>query len=137
MTITCDTVSDLKQAATSLLATYPGYRVFAFFGKMGAGKTTLIKAICLELGVADIVQSPSFAIINEYKTQSGESVFHFDFYRIKKLEEIFDIGYEEYIYSGAYCFVEWPELMEELLPEEVVKVTIDVDEGTGGRSIRF
>ena len=97
----------------------------------------MIKAICRELGVADIVQSPSFAIINEYKRTSGESVFHFDFYRIKKLEEVFDLGYEEYLYSGSYCFIEWPELMEGLLPEEVIKVRIEVDENDGTRLIVF
>ena len=104
---------------------------------MGAGKTTLIKVLCRELGVEDIVQSPSFAIINEYKTLAGESVFHFDFYRIKKPEEIFDMGYEEYLYSGSYCFIEWPELMEDLLPEEVIKVSIGVDEINGERLIGF
>lgn len=91
---------------------------------MGAGKTTFIKAICHELGVADIVQSPTFSIINEYKTTTGESLFHFDFYRIKKLEEVFDIGYEDYIYSGSYCFLEWPELIEPLLPEDTVRINI-------------
>jgi tRNA threonylcarbamoyladenosine biosynthesis protein TsaE len=91
---------------------------------MGAGKTTFIKAICHELGVTDIVQSPTFSIINEYKTTTGESLFHFDFYRIKKLEEVFDIGYEDYIYSGSYCFLEWPELIEPLLPEDTVRINI-------------
>lgn len=104
---------------------------------MGSGKTTLIKSICEELGVIDVVQSPSFAIINEYKTKSGESVFHIDFYRIRKKEEIFDIGYEEYLFSGSYCFIEWPELMEDLLPDGVVRIGIDVDGGTGERVIRL
>jgi tRNA threonylcarbamoyladenosine biosynthesis protein TsaE len=104
---------------------------------MGAGKTTLIKTICSELGVGDIVQSPSFAIINEYKTLGAESVFHFDFYRIRKLEEVFDLGYEEYIFSGSYCFIEWPEMMEALLPEEVIKVSIAVDPESGSRMISW
>lgn len=95
---------------------------------MGAGKTTFIKAISSVLGAVDVVQSPSFAIINEYKTSTGDSIFHFDFYRIRKIGEVFDIGYEEYIYSGAYCFIEWPELMEELLPADVVKVWISGDD---------
>ena len=95
---------------------------------MGAGKTTFIKAISSVLGAIDIVQSPSFTIINEYKTSTGDSIFHFDFYRIRKIGEVFDIGYEEYIYSGAYCFIEWPELMEELLPADVVKVWISGDD---------
>ena len=130
-------MSDLQPAAAKLLSTFPAARVFAFFGRMGVGKTTLIKALSRELGVVDIVQSPSFAIINEYKTIAGESVFHFDFYRIKKLEEVFDLGYEEYLYSGSYCFIEWPELMEELLPEEVIKVRIVADPVHEERLIEF
>jgi tRNA threonylcarbamoyladenosine biosynthesis protein TsaE len=126
--------NELPGAAQALLNAYPESRVFAFYGQMGAGKTTFIKAICRELGVSDIVQSPSFAIINEYKPVSGGSVFHFDFYRIKKVEEAFDIGYEDYLYSGNYCLIEWPELIDGLLPEETVKVTIT---GTGDRQISF
>ena len=128
MIITVTTESGLLPAAKQLLASWPGRRVFAFYGKMGSGKTTFIKAISSFLGATDIVQSPSFAIINEYKTSAGDSLFHFDFYRIRKLEEVFDIGYEEYIYSGAYCFIEWPELVEELLPPDVVRVKISGDE---------
>lgn len=100
-------------------------RVFAFYGKMGAGKTTFIKAICEALGVEDVVTSPTFAIVNEYKTPQG-AIFHFDFYRIKNLREAYDIGCEEYFYSGCPCFIEWPELVEELLPEDIVKVNIEV-----------
>ncbi len=132
--IVCNSEVDLVPAAERLLGAYPDSRVFAFYGRMGAGKTTFIKAICKVLGVSDIVQSPSFAIINEYKTQTGDSIFHFDFYRIKKLEEVFDIGYEDYIYSGNYCFLEWPELIEELLPPDVVKVTIS---GEQERTVEF
>ena len=100
--------------------------VFAFYGKMGAGKTTFIKAVCEELGVEDVVTSPTFAIVNEYRSATtGELVYHFDFYRIKKLEEVYDMGYEDYFYCGAVCFIEWPELIEELLPGDAVKVTID------------
>jgi len=101
---------------------------------MGAGKTTLIKVLCHKLGVTDIVQSPTFAIINEYLTPVGESIYHFDFYRIKKAEEAMDIGYEDYIYSGDYCFIEWPELIGGLLPPDAIKVFI---EGDGARTIRF
>jgi tRNA threonylcarbamoyladenosine biosynthesis protein TsaE len=132
--IVCNSEVDLVPAAERLLGAYPDSRVFAFYGRMGAGKTTFIKAICKVLGVSDIVQSPSFAIINEYKTKAGDSIFHFDFYRIKKLEEVFDIGYEDYIYSGNYCFLEWPELIEELLPPDVVKVTIS---GEQEREVAF
>ena len=124
MNILCKTEPDLVPAAVQLLEAYPLSRVFAFYGKMGAGKTTFIKVLCQHLGAVDIVQSPSFAIINEYKTQMEESIFHFDFYRIKKTEEAFDIGYEDYFYSGSWCFIEWPELIEELLPEGTVKVSI-------------
>ena len=126
--------SELPQAADALLKAYPDSRVFAFYGQMGAGKTTFIKILCKTLGVQDIVQSPTFAIINEYRRDSGESVFHFDFYRIKKAEEAFDIGYEDYVYSGNYCFIEWPELIEGLLPEDAVRVVIS---GTEERVITF
>jgi len=122
------TESGLLPAAEKLLACYPDRRVFAFYGKMGAGKTTFIKAISSVLGAIDVVQSPSFSIINEYRTSKGELLYHFDFYRIRKTEEVFDIGYEDYIYSGAYCFLEWPELIEELLPEDVVRVRISGDD---------
>ena len=103
--------------------------VFAFYGKMGAGKTTFIKALCRELGVEDVVTSPTFAVINEYRSDiAGELIYHFDFYRIKKLEEVYDMGYEDYFYSGALCFIEWPELIEELLPGNTVCVTIEEQE---------
>jgi len=119
--------ADLPEIATKLLTVYPENRIFAFYGAMGAGKTTFIKALCRELGVEDEALSPTFAIINEYHTHEDIPVYHFDFYRINKLEEVYDIGYEEYLYSGHYCFLEWPELIEELLPEETVKVTITGD----------
>ena len=106
---------------------------------MGAGKTTFIKAICEELGVNDVITSPTFAIINEYRTSPKgrlveTTIYHFDFYRIKKLEEVYDMGYEDYFYSGALCFIEWPELIEELLPENTVKVCI-TENGDGTRSV--
>lgn len=126
--------SGLLPAAEKLLAAYPERRVFAFYGKMGAGKTTFIRIIASVLGATDVVQSPSFAIINEYRTSAGDSIFHFDFFRIRKTEEAFDIGYEDYIYSGAYCFLEWPELVEELLPADVVRVKIS---GEDQRQIEF
>lgn len=99
--------------------------VFAFYGKMGAGKTTFIKAVCEQLGVQDTVTSPTFAIVNEYEAAQGRPIYHFDFYRIKKVSEAYDMGCEEYFYSGHPCFIEWPELIEEVLPEETVSVTIE------------
>lgn len=120
--------SELPEAAHQLIAENRKFRIFALYGEMGAGKTTFIKALCHELGVRDVVQSPTFSIINEYKTLQGASVFHFDFYRIKKLEEAYDIGYEDYIYSGSYCFIEWPELIEPLLPPDTLRVFISGDD---------
>jgi tRNA threonylcarbamoyladenosine biosynthesis protein TsaE len=102
---------------------------------MGVGKTTLVKAICEELGVTETVTSPTFAIVNEYRSDtSGELIYHFDLYRIKKLEEVYDMGYEDYFYSGALCFIEWPELAEDLLPDNVVKVIIE-ESPDGSRNI--
>jgi len=124
---TCRTESELLSVAGELIRAYPESRVFALYGKMGAGKTTFIKAVCSHLQATDTIQSPSFAIINEYRSISGESIFHFDFYRIKKIEEAYDIGYEDYFYSGSYCFIEWPELIEELLPEATVRIKISGD----------
>jgi tRNA threonylcarbamoyladenosine biosynthesis protein TsaE len=134
VTILCKTESDLVPAAEKLLSAHPSSRIFAFYGNMGVGKTTFIKVLCKYLCAADIVQSPSFSIINEYKTLRGESIFHFDFYRIRKIAEAYDIGYEDYFYSGAFCFIEWPELIEELLPEGTVKVSIT---GEPARLIEF
>ena len=122
--MTCSSESDLVPAAREMLAAFPEARVFALYGSMGAGKTTFIKAICSVLGVADIVQSPTFSIVNEYKTVAGDSIYHFDFYRIRKTEEAFDIGYEDYLYSGTYCFMEWPEMIETLLPVDTVRIRI-------------
>ena len=117
-------LSALQKSARLLLNNFQDERVFAFYGAMGAGKTTFIKAICRELGSSDYVTSPTFALINEYTTSNGSVIYHFDFYRIKKLEEAFDLGYEDYIYSGNYCFIEWPEMIEQLLPEGIVEVRI-------------
>lgn len=117
-------LSALGESAKLLLNTFPEDRVFAFYGSMGAGKTTFIKALCSELDSADYVTSPTFALINEYSTANGSVIYHFDFYRIKRIEEAFDLGYEDYIYSGNYCFIEWPEMIESLLPEGIVEVRI-------------
>lgn len=115
--------------ARELLGAFPDERFFAFFGKMGVGKTTLIKELCAALGVKDTVCSPTFAIINTYTSGDGEPVYHFDFYRMKGADEAYDIGYEEYFYSGCYCFTEWTEKVEELLPEHYVRVTITENNG--------
>ena len=109
-------------------------KVFAMFGPMGVGKTTFVKAVCEILGVEDTITSPTFAIVNEYRTNTGGQIFHFDFYRIRKVEEVYDMGYEDYAYSGAVCFLEWPELIEELLPEDAVRVTLSEEED-GTRTI--
>ena len=135
--IICKTIEEYAQGGETILKIFPGKKVFAFYGKMGVGKTTMIKAICKNLGVTEIVNSPSFSIINEYKTDSSESVYHIDFYRIKNLKEAFDIGYEDYLYSGSYCFIEWPEKIEELLPEDIINVKIEEDENDGSRVIRY
>lgn len=128
------TIESLPEVSRQLLDAFPDSRVFALYGRMGAGKTTLIRELCRTLGVTGEVQSPTFSIINEYKTLSDDSVFHFDLYRINKIEELFDIGYEEYIYSGSYCFIEWPELAGDLLPEGTVRLEIS---GEKERVIRF
>ncbi|MCR4921520.1 MAG: tRNA (adenosine(37)-N6)-threonylcarbamoyltransferase complex ATPase subunit type 1 TsaE [Bacteroidaceae bacterium] len=100
-------------------------KVFAFYGAMGAGKTTFIKALCEALGVEDVVTSPTFAIVNEYRNAQGEPIYHFDFYRIHRLSEAYDIGCEEYFQSGHLCLIEWPQLVEDALPDETVNVTIE------------
>ena len=149
MEIKIQDLDHIREAAREFVAHIGGQRVFAFYGKMGAGKTTFVKAICEKLGVEDIITSPTFAIVNEYafgswplaistdpsqrhtlkertaNCQQPTAIYHFDFYRIKKLEEVYDMGYEDYFYSGALCFIEWPELIEEILPDDAVRVTIE------------
>ena len=126
MEIKIQSLEHIHEAAREFIAAMGDNTVFALYGKMGAGKTTFIKALCQELGVEDVVTSPTFAVINEYRSDiAGELIYHFDFYRIKKLEDVYDMGYEDYFYSGALCFIEWPELVEELLPGNTIKVTIE------------
>ena len=134
-------IEHIREAAREFIEQIGERRVFAFYGKMGAGKTTFVKAICEELGVEDVITSPTFAIINEYSinvqrsTLNVQRIFHFDFYRIKKLEEVYDMGYEDYFYSGALCFIEWPELIEPLLPDDAVRVTIE-EQPDGSRLVK-
>lgn len=137
MKIEISTLHNIRSAAQAFLEATDVNRVFAFYGKMGAGKTTFIKALCEELGVEDAVNSPTFAIVNEYySTRLDGPIFHFDFYRIKRIEEAFDIGTDDYFYSGAPCFIEWPELIEDILPEEAVRVSIE-EQPDGTRTIEF
>ena len=119
-----NSVDALAEVSDYLISLRDEADIIAFYGAMGAGKTTLIKNLCHRMGVTDEVNSPTFAIVNEYVTEEGESVYHFDFYRIKKLEEAYDIGYENYFYSGNLCLIEWPEMIEPLLPEKYIRVEI-------------
>ncbi len=130
MEIICKDEKELPEIAFRIIQAYPKERVFIFSGSMAAGKTTLIKHLCAALGSTDNVGSPTFSLVNEYHTHTDKKIFHFDFYRIEKEQEAFDMGFEEYIYSGNYCFIEWPEKIHNLLPEKYVRVVIFAEEGT-------
>ena len=136
MEIRIDRIENIREAARQFISHIGQHTVFAFYGKMGAGKTTFIKAVCEELGVEDVITSPTFAIVNEYTDASASPVYHFDFYRIKRLEEVYDMGFEDYFYSGSLCLIEWPELIEEVLPEDAVRVSIE-EQPDGTRTISF
>ena len=137
MEIKINSLDTIREAAKQFIAAMEDNTVFAFYGKMGAGKTTFIKAVCEELGVTDVINSPTFAIVNEYRSdETGELIYHFDFYRIQKIDEVYDMGYEDYFYSGALCFIEWPELIEDVLPGDAVKVCIE-EQADGTRSIQM
>jgi len=127
MTLEINDLNELPKAAQKLLVFAGNERIFLFYGEMGAGKTTFIKALCSELGTADLVSSPTFSIVNEYASPSGP-VYHFDFYRLKNETEALDLGYEDYIYSGCYCFIEWPEKISSLLPENACSVEIEIED---------
>jgi tRNA threonylcarbamoyladenosine biosynthesis protein TsaE len=136
-TIQIPSLETIRESARTFINNMGDNTIFAFYGKMGSGKTTFIKALCEELGVEDVVTSPTFAIVNEYRSATtAELIYHFDFYRIKKLEEVYDMGYEDYFYSGSLCLIEWPELIEELLPEDAVKVFIE-EQPDGKREVRI
>lgn len=135
MEIKIQSLDQIHEAAKEFIAAMGENTVFALYGKMGAGKTTFVKAVCEELGVTDVITSPTFAIVNEYRSEDTvELIYHFDFYRINKLEEVYDMGYEDYFYSGALCFIEWPELVEELLPGNTIKVSIE-EQKDGTRTV--
>ena len=132
MEIMIKDIDGISEAARQFIDNMGDSKVFAFYGSMGAGKTTFIKAVCEQLGVKDVITSPTFAIVNEYEGP----IYHFDFYRIKRIEEVYDMGYEDYFYSGGVCFIEWPELIEELLPDDAVRVSITEQED-GSRLIEL
>lgn len=126
--ITINSTSDLDRAAADFLSAAKGSSIIAFYGSMGAGKTTFITALCKALGVKDVVNSPTFTIVNEYQSGKGDPIYHFDFYRINKLSEVLDIGLYEYLDSGNLCLIEWPEMIEELLGDETLRVKIVVED---------
>ncbi|MBR1505700.1 MAG: tRNA (adenosine(37)-N6)-threonylcarbamoyltransferase complex ATPase subunit type 1 TsaE [Prevotella sp.] len=143
MKIVISDIEHICESARQFINHIGDHRVFAFYGSMGAGKTTFIKAICEELGVEDVITSPTFAIVNEYTIDNAQRsmlnvqcIYHFDFYRIKRLEEVYDMGYEDYFYSGALCFIEWPELIEDILPDDAVRVSIE-QQSDGSRTVDF
>lgn len=136
MKIEIKDLSHINEAAKKFINNMGNAKVFAFYGKMGAGKTTFIKALCEAMGVEDVITSPTFALVNEYTDGNGDPIYHFDFYRIKKIEEVYDMGYEDYFYSGNLCLLEWPELIEDLLPEDAVRVSITQNDDNS-RTIEF
>ena len=131
-TLFADELIQINSVAKQLLEYTSPHKKFAFYGEMGVGKTTLIKALSLQLGVSDVVSSPTFSIVNEYQADEGAKIYHFDFYRIENEQEAYDIGYEEYFYSDAYCFIEWPEKIPNLIEEDMVKIKMFL-EGTKRR----
>lgn len=136
-TIVISSLQDLPRAARVFLQSLGERRLVAFYGAMGAGKTTFIKALCDALGVTDVVNSPTFAIVNEYYSEKlAENVFHFDFYRIRHVDEVRDLGFDDYLRSGCFCLMEWPELVEDLLPDDIVRVTLS-ELPDGSRSLNF
>lgn len=130
------TLENIESSVIQFLHISNGCKQFAFYGNMGAGKTTFITALCKQLKAIDLVSSPTFSIVNEYETELSEIIYHFDFYRIKEPEELFDIGFEEYITDTNWCFIEWPEMAEELIPDTFKKVRIEVNDD-GERCLVF
>jgi tRNA threonylcarbamoyladenosine biosynthesis protein TsaE len=126
MTLNIHHLEEINSVASQFLTALGNKKVIAFSGEMGAGKTTFIKALCKALGVLDVASSPTFSLVNEYRSESGAKLYHFDFYRINKESEAMDMGCEEYFYSGNYCFIEWPEKISTLLPSDTLNVTIHI-----------
>ena len=131
-----NSLEEINSVAKQFIELVGGRRVFAMYGAMGVGKTTFVKAVCEELGVEDTITSPTFAIVNEYHTQNEKIVYHFDFYRIEDVQEAYDFGYEDYFYSNAMCFIEWPERIESILPSDVINLNF-TEEEDGSRKIQF
>ena len=125
ITLSLYNIKKISETAKEFLQVTGGFKKFAFYGKMGAGKTTFIIALCKELGAVDVINSPTFTIINEYKTTTGDTIYHLDFYRIKSPDELLAIGIEDYLYEDVYCFIEWPDKAEEILSDDIVKVNIE------------
>ncbi len=136
ITFEINSIDELSKVSDLLISWRDKSNIIAFYGNMGAGKTTLVKNLCSKLGVHDEVSSPTFALVNEYQTETSDSIFHFDFYRIKSLEEVFDIGYEDYFYGSGLCLLEWPELIDPLMPEHFIKVEIKLGDTDDSRVIR-
>jgi len=136
MQLIIKSINSIQETAMEFLKQIGDKKVIAFYGEMGVGKTTFVKALCKELNVVDQVSSPTFALVNEYRIQDQDSIFHFDFYRIENIEEVYDFGYEEYFYSGKLCLIEWPEMINEILPENCleVKITENLDKS---RTLEF
>ena len=135
MEINIQSLEQIHEAARQFVEAMGDNTVFAFYGKMGAGKTTFLKAVCEELGVSHVITSPTFAIVNEYSA-AGQPVYHFDFYRIKSIREVYDMGYEDYFYSGNLCLIEWPELIDDLLPDDAMRIRI-AEQPDGRRTVDF
>ncbi len=135
MNLTINTLDEIGVVAKRFVASMGDKKIFAFYGKMGVGKTTFIKAVCEEMGVKDVVNSPTFAIVNEYLDGKGDTIYHFDFYRIESEKEVFDIGFDEYLDSGNLCFIEWPELVEDFLPDQTVNIYME-ETSDGTRTIK-
>ena len=137
MQLICNNISEIPKLAKQVLATIQNNKIILFYGEMGAGKTTLITEMCKQLGVEDAISSPTFSIVNEYLGADNQTIYHFDFYRIESEEEAYDFGYEDYLYSGAYCFIEWPQKIENLLPKNSVSLYVEQNLGVSTVTLKI